>query len=64
MKKRIQVNIDAATVRWFKKEKNHDINTILKGHIKLVEAQRKAASMPRDPYFRPMLKQGKKKGAK
>ena len=65
VKKQIPVKIDADIVRWFKKEKNHDINTILKGHIKIVEAQRKiwnkAASIP-DQFFRPMLKPDKKKG--
>ena len=61
MKKQILVKIDADIVKWFKKEANHDINTILKGHIKLVEVQRKIASIP-DQFFRPMLKPDKKKG--
>ena len=60
MSKQVSVNIDEDVVRWFKKEKHHNINTILKGHIMLVESQRKAAATP-DPYFRPMPKQGKKK---
>ena len=60
MKKQIPVKIDADIVKWFDKEKNHDINTILKGHVRLVEVQRKIASIP-DPYFRPMLKPDKKK---
>ena len=57
---KLPVNIDEAIVRWFRKEKHHDINTILKGHIKLVEAQRKSAKVP-DPYFKPNLKPEKKK---
>ena len=61
MKKQIPVKIDADIVRWFDKEKYHDINTILKGHVRLVEAQRKAANTP-DQIFRPMLKPDKKKG--
>ena len=61
MKKQIPVKIDADIVRWFEKEANHDINTILRAHIKIVEVQRKIASIP-DPYFRPMLKPDKKKG--
>jgi len=61
MKKQILVKIDADIVRWFDKEAKHDINTILKGHVRLVEVQRKIASIP-DPYFRPMLKPDKKKG--
>jgi len=60
MKKQIPVKIDADIVKWFNKEANHDINTILKGHIKLVEVQRKIASIP-DQFFRPMLKPDKKK---
>ena len=60
MKKQISIKIDADIVRWFKKEKHHDINTILKGHIKLVEAQRKAAGTP-DPHFIPNPKPEKKK---
>ena len=60
MKKQILVKIDTDIVRWFDKEANHDINTILKGHIKLVEVQRKAASIP-GQFFRPMLKPDKKK---
>ena len=61
---KLPVNIFEDIVRWFRKEKHHDINTILRGHIKLVEAQRKAAGTP-DPYFRPNLKpEKKKKGGK
>ena len=60
MKKQTSVKIDADIVGWFNDEKHHDINTILRGHIKLVEAQRKAAAAP-DPYFRPNLKPEKKK---
>ena len=63
MKKQTSVKIDADIVRWFRKEKHHDINTILRGHIKLVEAQRKAAKV-QDPYFRPNLKPEKKKKGK
>ena len=68
MKKQILVKIDTDIVRWFDKEKNHDINTILKGHIKIVEVQRKIASIPdsweiqQARFFRPMLKPDKKKG--
>jgi len=68
MTKQIPVKIDADIVKWFDKEAKHDINTILKGHIKIVEVQRKVASIPdsweiqQTQYFRPMLKQGKKKG--
>ena len=57
---KLPVNIFEDIVRWFRKEKHHDINTILRGHIKLVEAQRKAAKVS-DPYFRPNLKPEKKK---
>ena len=56
----LPVNIDEAIVRWFRKEKHQDINTILRGHIKLVEAQRKAAKV-QDPFFKPNLKPEKKK---
>ena len=61
VKKQIPVKIDADIVKWFDKEAKHDINTILKGHVRLVEAQRKAANTP-DQFFRPMLKPDKKKG--
>jgi len=65
MKKQIPVKIDADIVKWFNAEASHDINTILKGHIQIVEVQRKiwkkAASIP-DQFFRPMLKPDKKKG--
>ena len=60
MKKQTSVKIDADIVGWFKNEKHHDINTILRGHIKLVKAQRKSVKIP-DPYFKPMPKPDKKK---
>ena len=56
----LPVNIDEAIVRWFRKEKHQDINTVLRGHVKLVEAQRKAAGTP-DPHFIPNPKPDKKK---
>jgi len=61
---KLPVNIFEDIVRWFRKEKHHDINTILRGHIKLVEAQRKVMNTTfsgKDPYFKPMPKPDKKK---
>jgi len=63
MKKQTSVKIDADIVRWFKKEKHHDINATLRDYIKIAEAKRKAWSVL-DPYFKPNLKPDKKKGRK